>query len=76
MILLIVMFNLISLFRGLNIENTPLKFGKGSLWKVIGPLGYFVGTIFGKNDYFPECKIPYIIGIVFNLILVISMLLM
>lgn len=71
---LLLMFNLISLFRGIGIAENPYKFGHGSFWKVIGPVGFFVGQLLGGGDG-EENKIPYIIGVVFNVAVIASLIL-
>ena len=68
-LLILGMFNLISFFRGLNIENMPYKFGNGGFWKVIGPLGIFLGLLINKYEL--DSKIPYIIGVIFNIVIAI-----
>lgn len=73
-LLVIGMFNLISLFRALNLDNQPYKFGNGGFWKFIGPLGFFLGLLFTKNEI--DSKVPFIIGAVFNLVLLIGLFLL
>ena len=70
LLLLLGMFNLIGLFRALNLENAPYKFGNGNFYRVISPLGFLLGLLVSKEEL-GESKIPWIIGVVFTIVLVV-----
>lgn len=63
------MLQLIGLFRGMNIENSPYKFGHGNFWRVISPLGFFLGLLISRQE--KGNKIAWIIGVIFTIILVL-----
>lgn len=67
------MLQLIGFFRGINLENSPYKFGKGNLWRVISPLGFFLGLLVSKEE--KGSNIAWIIGIIFTIILALLFLL-
>lgn len=66
--LLLGMFNLLSFFRAINLDNNPYKYGSGSFYKVVGPLGFLVGLKISDEDM-GENKVPWIIGIIFSIVL-------
>ena len=70
LLLLLGMFNLIGLFRALNLENSPYKFGNGNFYRVISPLGFLLGLLVSKEEL-GESKIPWIIGVIFTIVLVV-----
>lgn len=70
-LLLIGMFNLISFFRGLNLDNSPYKFGNGGFWKVFGPLGFFLGVLLSRNELDP--KLPFVFGIILNIVIFLTL---
>lgn len=70
-LLLLFMFNLIGLFRALNLENTPYKFGYGNFYRIIGPLGFLLGLIVSRENIVENSKKPWIIGVIFNISLII-----
>lgn len=71
-IIVLGMLNLVGFFRLLNIENMPYKFGKGSFYKVIGPLGTLLGSFISGEEI--TGKIAWIIGIILNIIILITLL--
>ena len=67
------MLQLIGFFRGINVENSPYKFGKGNFWRVISPLGFFLGLLISKEER--GNIVAWIIGIIFTIILALLFLL-
>ena len=61
------MLQLIGFFRGINLDNSPYKFGKGNFWRILSPLGFALGCLISKQEF--GNKITWIIGIIFNVIL-------
>ena len=72
--LLLAMFNLMGFFRALGLDTNPYSFGHGSFWKIIGPLGFFLGSLISGGDG-EFGKVAYIIGIIFNIIILVTLFL-
>lgn len=68
------MLQAVGFFRGINVENSPYKFGKGNFWRVVSPLGFFLGLLISKEE--KGNKVAWIIGVIFTLILTLLFFLM